>query len=1217
MILFKDLSIVEHEPNGIVSIEASAGTGKTYTIMLLVFKALVRLWREDSGLGIKHILVVTFTEAATKELRSRIRETLVKAQAYYANEPVSLDETIKSVFENYKFSVSERKNLADYLAAQLSTMEDASILTIHGFCSKVISEFPFECGIPGEFELSTNLTDELEDFIKAEWRALICSDKESDKVCEEYFKTPQDFIKNFRNQINSSIVLEYDDKSDRNYDDLVKSFIEERERFIKQYNLDACLTNVEVLFEKALLNGRVYSPSAKNQVTNLICYFYSRYWNRIINGAEKDYEKLYLLSDTKIQSSTSSKTVQSILDTLAPFVSDFSNILSNLELIQQQKKGILSKYIAELQIKFQQKKKEQAWFGFDDLLLIVDTALKQNKSLVDKVREAYPIGFIDEFQDTDPVQFSLFKQIYIDAKEQGLSPTFYMIGDPKQSIYSFRNADLKTYIYARGLAEQHFSINTNYRSTHAVIDSLNTFYSQAEFPFINKKIEYKAVKSVKDGAIKMAKSEYNTPFLVLTVEGDEKVTKDQAVLNAITNTVKLIGHYLTDENFIDNNRIEPGDIGILVKTNKLASRMYQRLRMEGIPAVIQSKQSVFETKDANNLVILMQAIVQAQSSAKIKLALLSPFFDIKWQDFDTWEAQNENEKELQFQEAFLEANRKWYKSGFSAAFSYLNNEFSCISNLVRFADGERSVANVMHLIDLISAIERKSKHSPNKTLKTIELKIIEAAEDEYRTVADEEVLRLESDEKKVKIITIHGSKGLEYPIVIQPFSWHDKVVSYNRSSYIHSLSIPQENTSPKLYKLFEENEYSKKLLDDKTIEQAQIEDIEEEEARNFYVALTRAKYQNVIILPNSKVFKDPKAPLGMLQKWVSLAKSDKQEIFEIKSIDKNKFSETINVLEKLKSDYSDLINLTDLIPEFEKEILKQEVQDKSIFEPSIRTHIEIKPSWVQSSYSSLTAQAESHNEDREKEPVLETQDDLVSPIQITEFSTELASIPAGADIGNILHDTLEALENDNLESILAQMQIIMNRYGTKAQFEQKEDLIAQWIQRVYTTSFTLEKDTKISMATMPKEKQKRELEFYFNSKEFDYQVFMSILRSHSDSVNPIEAGFIKGFIDLIFVHEDKFYMLDYKSNKLSNYDNSSLQSAMIQHSYDVQMAVYTVALNTFLSATIQDYDYETHFGGMFYWFVRGIDFPNQGLLKMKLSKEKLGQLSHLIKGETK
>lgn len=1211
MIVFKDLAIVEHEPNGIVSIEASAGTGKTFTIVLLFFKALVRLWRENSGLGIKHILVVTFTEAATKELRSRIRETLVKAQTFYAKETDPLDKTIQSVFESYNFSAFECSKLADYLLVQLNSMDDASILTIHGFCSKIITEFPFECGIPGEFELSPNLSDELEEFVKSEWRSLICSDNESDSVCEDFFKTPQDFIKKFRNQLNSSIVLKHDEDSAIIFDELIKSFYKERKNFIRNFSFEDFENILKKLFDEANLNGKSYSNSAKIKVKNLIRAFYSSNIKQFIHFSDADYEKLNLLHESKIQSSFSRKTIQAIVDELSGFVSDFGQILSILDKIQVQKKEVLATFIATLQIKFQQKKKEEAWFGFDDLLQIVDVALQQNQTLVDKVREAYPIGFIDEFQDTDPVQFSLFKQIYIDAKMLGLSPTFYMIGDPKQSIYGFRNADLKTYIYARSLAEQHFSLNVNYRSTHSVIDSLNTFYSQAEHPFINPKIEYKPVKSVKDGDIKIQQAEFNVPFLVLLVDGNKDVNKDQAVLNAINQTVKLIGNYVTNENYIAEKRIEPGDIGILVKTNRLASQMYQRLRMEGIPAVIQSKQSVFETKDATNLLVLMQAIVQAQSNPKLKLALLSPFFTVKWQDFDKWEKQNEEEKELEYQEAFLEANRRWYKFGFSAAFSFLNNEFLCISNLMQFADGERSVANVMHLIDLISAIERKSKHNPNKTLKEIEIKIIEAAEDEYSTVADEEVLRLESDEKKVKIITIHGSKGLEYPIVIQPFSWHDKVTYYTKKSYIHSLSVPQESTSPKLYKLFVENEYSKKLLEDKSIEQAQIDEIEEEEARHFYVALTRAKYQNVLILPNSTVFDGPKPPFGMLQKWVQLSFPNSTTDLD----EKNKFSITKLAFETLKSKQSDLINITDLIPEFDKQILKQELLNKTIFEPSLRTYIDIKPSWVQSSYSSLTAQAESHYDGREKEPILGNLDEFNVPNLPSKFSTELATIPAGADIGNVIHDTLEALDGQELESILAQMELIMNRYGTKAQFEAQEELIAKWIQKIYTTKFVLEKNKLISMATIPKENQKREMEFYLSSKEFDYQALMSVIRSQSDSVNPIQAGFIKGFIDLIFIHEGKFYMLDYKSNKLPNYDDSALQDAMIHHNYDVQMAVYTVALHAFLSATIQNYDYETHFGGMFYWFVRGIDYANQGLLKMKLSKEKVEQLCELMKGE--
>jgi len=169
------LNLKEHKPTGIKTIEASAGTGKTYTLMLLVYKALLAL--SDKGknkqVSIKNVLAVTFTEAATKELKSRIRETLLAAHDFYSKSNKPSDEEILHIFEQDTFTTSENAIWASYLNEQLQKMDESSIFTIHGFCNKIINEYPFECGIPGKFQLSQNLDDELADLVRQEWRKLI------------------------------------------------------------------------------------------------------------------------------------------------------------------------------------------------------------------------------------------------------------------------------------------------------------------------------------------------------------------------------------------------------------------------------------------------------------------------------------------------------------------------------------------------------------------------------------------------------------------------------------------------------------------------------------------------------------------------------------------------------------------------------------------------------------------------------------------------------------------------------------------------------------------------------------------------------------------------------------------------------------------------------------------------------------------------------------
>lgn len=1217
------MNLISHQPNGIKTIEASAGTGKTFTLMILVYKALFQL--SDGGkkkqFSIKHILAVTFTEAATKELKKRIWDTLDKAYQYHSLGIHPDDDTLKAIFDQLITSESQRLVWVNYLSEQLQLMDEASIFTIHGFCNKIVQEHPFECGIPGNFELIQSLYESLEKVILTQWRSLIRKPETAHHLIERWLKNPEYIIETFGKNLISPIIIEHDPDVKTIAENLEDEFNQLRTKLFNEWSWASIEQEVQAFYKQIdSFNNRSFkSDDIEDALHHLKLWLKLDFVHLETTTIEKrDFFKLSKYFDRNKFALKKNKELQWSIEQSDLF--DYFSELFALQLkLSDLEKQFIATYLAQIQIKFQYEKKVNAWFSFDDLLRLTDSALKQNSVLRTEIKRSYPYVFIDEFQDTDPVQFSIFEQICIQSNSTDPKvDAFYMIGDPKQSIYGFRNADLNTYIYARNHSNEIATLSTNYRSSEKTIKTVNSFFSLAENIFSNEEIRFSSVESFKKTKIEYPEKTLEKAMLVIHEKGDEKPTANASENRAIRMSIDYIQYLLNNDcHFInkDSNRqrIVKGDIAILVKTNNQADQFYRALRREKIPAVIHSRKSVFETKDALQLMTLLKSITKSRSLPWVRLGLMTQFFPFKSSEIKLWD--DDDVQLIEAQEYFIKANQIWNRNDLGSALGYLSSKFSFISNMLTYADAERSIANYKHLLELLNKAEKEIKKGSDGIIDYLDEKIVQVKK-EFSS-SDEELLLLESDQRKVKIVTIHSSKGLEYPIVIHPFLWKRKSISKFISNHIQSISVQNnELEAPQIKKVFID---SSPLLNGKTIKQYHIEQIHQEESRNMYVALTRAEYQNVIILPNyndKNNSGENTSPLSMLEIWAEKAIGvDQQTEF---------FNPILQQFQQVEEcgliDYENSIEILKMRSSIMTD--SKTVNETFQTNPIVRT--EIHPAWKKTSYSGISHQSKiemnSTIESKESEPIDESE--LVYPKK--ENGVGVHALKSGKQLGNVMHFVFEIIESSDLNSVFELVKKGVSRFGYEHYFsikEQKE--IAVFISSIYQTSFHLldEKQTIITLESIPKTHQKRESEFLSQIASFDLKQFFSLLRDSSEmESNQVEDGFITGFIDLLFIVDGKFYMLDYKSNKLgydsSFYSETYLRKAMIDNKYDVQLIIYSLALHRWLKLIFPEYRYETHFGGMFYWFVRGYENPTKGLFFEKLDVSKLEQMEQLIMKES-
>jgi len=1150
-------------------IEASAGTGKTYAIAMLVLRFVV-----EQSLDIKQILVVTFTKAATEELKDRIRARLTEArQASIDNSLIPNDPSIRLWLDSLDI---EPEIIVQRLNNALLDIDQAGIFTIHGFCQRILAEHALESGQLFDSELTGDVSSIKQACSDDFWRKQIYQRSiwEASLLTSEY-ETPDqllasiDFI-----APDLTVFPEYQDLDQKLAD--LKKLIDNNKQTI-EFALN--------IIEEQLAEGKFktkFSSSFRSTAQNLILWINEQSTvppNFSILTEQGLFEALngvkFKTSKAKPLPSEEQKTnyintfnidyplFEKIDEAIASISLTFRRAL--LEILRED----IDKRLQQLNV-----------LSFDDLISRFSAALQDEKGVIlrQEIQLRFRAALIDEFQDTDQNQWLIFSTLF-NSPEHYL----YLIGDPKQAIYKFRGADINSYFSAQDQAQHQFTLGRNWRSHPQLVDGVNLLFARKQ-PFYAEKPVFNDVKAAltpQQGAVFQNDQEL-APLVLwqLNKNEDEFWTSGKAANEIKTATVNEILNLLSPEFNIEikSNKAQviPNDIAILVRSNPQAREFQLALNKVGIAAVISSKESVFSATEANDLFILLQAIAQPTNNHLLKQALTLDWFNLNGQQL--FQVLNDELVMDGWLSRFLDYQQSWQVGGFMVMMKRLLSNEKVFPHLSKYELAERRITNLHHCIELVKQAAIDEHLGINKTLDWLHNNIVQAAA--KSTSSDEQQLRLESDEDAVKIITMHGSKGLEFPIVFCPFLWQ------------RGVQLKKEQNVIKCYK----NDVMIADLGSALFEQHRETALEEELAedlRILYVAVTRAKYRCYLNWADVR----------------SKAKANESALAYL--LDFSIEDDFAQQQQKLKS-YSDQSPSV-----FEHQLIEAEQSVSQAYQTvltetptlAMQRQRALYTSWQMSSYTALSSLSQ---HDAPELPSDKAREEIV----INWAEANYSELPRGAHTGNVIHDLLEnipfyilAEEND----ISQQREKSCQRYGVKTATPEQFDLL---LKNTVNTALSKE-DKNFSLKNLKYTQCLKEMPFYLSMQTLDASEINHILKDdpcYQALSKKILCGYLTGFIDLICDYKGQYYVMDYKSNSLENYEPSNLVLAMREHNYGLQYWIYTLVLHLYLKNRLADYSYETHIGGVKYLFVRGMNESQtcSGVYHIKPEFDKIEQLEALF-----
>jgi exodeoxyribonuclease V beta subunit len=1101
----KEQKIFEVETIGLEGsklIEASAGTGKTYSVALLVLRLLL-----EKDIPVNKILMVTFTKSAAAELESRIRKFVRQAEKFVTGGEIKeskIREAVGKPDEEKRTRLRKAVRSLDYL----------SVMTIHSFCQKTISEFTFETNQAFDFEIVKDDTFLFEELVNSFRREVVNAIEDYDwfREINGYLKFDK-MSEILRKSISGGKFLDID--MDQQYDlvdDLRK--LSETTEILKEKvfrNFDAVKT--ARIRANAILARHRKSPEQFFPVFILECCLAKKFTDV--------FEFLYEPEGRELG-----------------------------EVFKRVKYAFYASFINFSKAAIQKIKQEKGIISYDDQISTIHDAL-ENENFIKKLAEKYRAVFIDEFQDTDKHQYEIFRKVFADsAGNDDDKPVIFYIGDPKQSIYAWRGADLDTYKKAKeDVGGSVFTMDKNFRATGDMVEALNILLDPSDDfnMFEDEEIRY---IEVKPGAGDLGTMSDNgdkvKPVTIWKFDDNNEKTNFRLVAEEVY-------RLLTEEVKIKGEKLKPGDIGILVRDNREGDIIKAELSEFNIPAVKRDNALVLKSKESTMVRNLIVAVL-SPTRGDICRALNSSYAGFNSLSLKTLD----DEKHI---EVFMGLRKTLNEDGIYNMIASFLDIYDFRSRCMKDVRGQRVMTNINQVSELLHAAEKKYKYSPSELVVWMD-RSRENSDDDFEQ-------RIESDENAVQISTIHKAKGLEYKIVFAPcLSMIPKQFFLNRGQlneykkggeYLFTLNLPDiEAADRKIFDLQKE----------------------QENRRLVYVALTRAVYKCYIsLVPQG----DGESPVISSLSAILDKYPGHSDLIEIKDRSEND-------IDKLERKYKQEAGMN--------EFLSKTAPEKLI----------IKNTFSINSYSALS------------------QAHFTAPFEKTELGPPedyeqfiFQDLGRGANVGTALHAVFERLDFNNHDS-WKQTLLDASEYWSNLISKEKLPLFRMLLEHVMNATISLV-GPSFNLAEITTDNKLPELEFYFSVGRVNKTVINDLLSEDTRLGGEIDIeGLMTGSIDLAFRHNGKYYILDWKSNHLGNsvdnYDTAGMETAMTGSNYHLQYKIYTVALIRWLKSRIPDFDYEKHFGGIIYVFLRGVrEGSDTGIYTALPDKNEIDDLDKALRGE--
>ena len=1122
---------------GINLIDASAGTGKTYTIEGIYLRLVV-----EQGIPVEKILGVTFTEAATSELKDRILKRLRQSRGIFSsqsNHHRSLDEPLLQSLRTryFKQSADCIHTVTQRLRHAIDTFDDSAILTIHGFCRRTLADFAFESNTAFDTEIVTTVDPYIREISEDYWRTLFYNRRVTGTVLlRNEFPTPDNFLKLFQSAYQCPNIK------------TVPS--------CEHVDVEKELSNIDALFDELFRlwnesKGTIESMLSKSRALNKKVYPEGSLPGRISALENLFSEYQFDLSRIKwfFQSKIDASVKKNEIPPQVPFFKKIEYFAQQFSKLQSTIKSHFL-YFSRLQLKKRLEKLHLQ--SFNGLLTDLYATLGEKKGALFEanIAKTYQAALIDEFQDTDAIQFQIFYRLFALNR----IPVFF-IGDPKQSIYRFRGGDIYTYGKAKRIVKQadnghSYTLHTNYRSDRRLIQAINTVFHYSENPFLSPDIEYFDSNNAAEGPGIMQHGKPVSPFWLWfskqPKDGPIGITAAEKTIIAscCSEIVRLLD---PEKNFtIGREPIRPQDICVLVKTHKQAAGIQQALSFRNVPCVLQTRQNIFDSQEFRELAILLRGIIYFKSVLFVKQSLVTNIFGCTGDEIASL-SKNEIEWEL-IVHNLHRYQTIWQRKGVYPMLSALFKERKVRERVLNSEFGERKLTNLLHSVELFHAAEKENAFGLTGLLAWAQHHI------ETEEMSEEGEIRLETDDNALHIMTIHAGKGLEFPIVFCPFSWKPnpphETIFHKQDGVYYDLGSPSLQANREI-----------------SAKEALAENI-----RLLYVALTRAKHMVHLF-------------------WGEFKNTENSPIVHVfhEGSRKNLWSDLVILSQKSEGN----IRLSEMSADSAEKYHHRQSRRRTL---QCRSYTKSRHSvWTLSSYSSLAKKMIPDTGEKDHDGMMYTPTAKRKREPLSIFQ-----LPRGSNTGVCLHEIFEDLDftekdHERMKTLVSQK---LKRYAIDAIWE---PIVTHLVINV----LNLHLGSGIRLNRISTENRRSEMEFFFPLENGNIKRFLKRLieaasgpdeQSVAESIGRMNidrlSGIMRGFIDLIFRWNDRYYILDWKTNhlgdQLEDYHKANLDRYMIRQAYCLQYYIYTLALHKYLQNRVIGYQYETHIGGVFYLFVRGI-----------------------------
>jgi exodeoxyribonuclease V beta subunit len=1151
---------------GVQLIEASAGTGKTFTVATLYTRLVVEL-----GLPVSKLLAVTYTEAAAKDLRDKLRERLARAAALVEGLPAedaadalaprageaAADATTRALLAAALARGEALHALRQRLRLAVAQMDLAPIHTIHGFCQRALREHALAAGQP----LATRALVANEASLRREvaiefWRRHV-DDADAIGGLLAIWKSPEALAKELQELLGFDALLPPPATVDLRA---------ARAAFAQAF--DAGGTAAFELLREAREQGAVSKTFSKDEQLAAVFTALLRWRAKPLEGdpacAELRHFGTRYLQD---------KRLKKLPPPEHPF---FDAIDAYLDAQRAARVNLVHAAVDFARARLAELKRERALVGFDDLIRELADALEgaQGDALAEAMQQQYAVALVDEFQDTDPRQWRIFERLFARRGGDGELRALFLIGDPKQAIYRFRGGDVATYIIAKRQAQDCHRLERNFRSRPLALQATAALFDMGGAgAFDQPDIEFEPVQAggacldahfQRDGAdapalyVQQLAANANTPA--------EDVRR-QLALNCVAAIHALLAEAQAGRNLIaarrsdgtlDTRPVRPGDITVLVGRNDDALRMQRALSDAGIPSVAAGRASLYESEEARDVHAFLAALAAPADDGRLRALLATPLFGLDAAAIAAFDTD-------------LAAHRRWQdeaqhwlatalRRGAMAALAGVCARES--ARILAQAGGERRLSNYLQLVEELQAAEAGATG-----LAGLHAELERRMQDADKN-NDAELVRLESDAARVKVMTTHVSKGLNLDLVFVPFA------------AMHSGGNT-DRRAPRRAHYHEGNRRVAKLFAQGSAEPEVVEDADEEfaeQVRVLYVALTRARFATWI---GWGLCRDVhKTPLAWLLHRSGETRPGKLDSLQIERALARLLAQAPGAIELLPSVSAEVVAA---LPR-----LRFEASDT--LPPARLAARALDRDWWVYSFSQLAREdsgAEVRGAEDEAEP---------PPLQRQRF--------AGTRFGNALHGALEEVrfaDWHGWEGVLpppGQLEPVREAlrregFASEADLDDGLPLLTQLIAATLNTR--LPEGTVL--ATRPPETLCVEMEFHLELAPVTVPALLALLHRHGlvdarrgFGLRARLEGLLTGRMDLVYESGGRYYVLDYKSNLLPDYGAESVARSVREHEYDLQYLLYTLALHRWLRFRLgAAYDIAQHLGGVRYVFCRGLD----------------------------